>query len=54
MGRDCSVGIASGYGLHGTGISRGLKLWLVAARLLGVRVRNPPEAWMFVLCVVEE
>jgi hypothetical protein len=24
----------------------------VAARLLGSRVRNPPEAWIFVLCGV--
>ena len=31
--------------------SRGLRRGLVAARLLGLRVRIPPAAWMFVLCV---
>jgi hypothetical protein len=32
---------------------RGLRRELVAARLLGLRVRIPLGAWMFVLCVVE-
>ena len=29
----------------------GLRQGSVATRLLGLRVRIPPEAWMFVLCV---
>jgi hypothetical protein len=29
---------------------RRLRYRLVAARLLGLRVRIPPEAWMFVSC----
>ena len=30
--------------------SRGLRRWSAAARLLGLWVRIPPEAWVFVCC----
>ena len=49
------VGIAIGYGLDGPGIKSQLpsdqRRKSVAARLLGLRVRIPPGAWLFVLCV---
>jgi hypothetical protein len=32
---------------------RRLRRTAVAARLLGLRVRIPPEAWTFVLCVIQ-
>ena len=56
--RRSSVGVAIRYGLDGPGIEsrrsrwpRGLRRGLVAVRLLGLRVRIPTGAWMFVLCV---
>ena len=61
MARDSSVGMASRYGLDGPGIESayprwpsGLRLGSAADRLLGLRVRIPPGAWMFVLCVVSK
>ena len=44
-GRDSSVGTVTRYELDGTRIE---------SRLLGLRVRIPLEAWIFVLCVVRE
>ena len=51
------VGIATRYGLDGPGIesyrfqwSSGLRRGSAADRLLGLRVRVPPGAWLFVLC----
>ena len=58
-GRDSSVGITTRYRLDGPGIgslsipvARCLERRSVGARLLGLRVRIPPGAWMLVLCVV--
>jgi hypothetical protein len=58
-GRDASVGITTRYRLDGPGIgslpipvARCLERRSVGARLLGLRVRIPPGAWMLVLCVV--
>jgi hypothetical protein len=51
VGRFSSVGMATRCGLDGpSSLRRGAK----AHRLLGLRVRIPPGAWMFVLCVVSE
>ena len=56
MCRNSSVGIATGYGLDGPGIESQwpscLRRGSAADRLLGLRVRIPPGAWMFVLCVL--
>jgi hypothetical protein len=60
MSRDSSVGIASRSGLDGPGIEscrfqwpNGLRRRFAAAgRLLAVRIRIPPGAWMFVLCAL--
>ena len=59
MGRDSSVGIVIRYGIHGPGVESGRSQWPSGLRrgsggdrLLGWRVRIPPAAWMFVLCVV--
>ena len=58
MGRDSSVGIATRYGLDGPWIEcrshwpSGLRRVSTVDRLLGLRVRFPPGAWMFVLCVL--
>ena len=57
--RDNSVGTATRYRLDGPGIEycpskwpSGLRRGSAAYRLLGLRVRILPEAWMFVLCVL--
>ena len=57
--RDGSVGKMTRYGLDGPGIEscrprwpRGLGHRSVAARLLELRVRILPGAWMFVFCVL--
>jgi hypothetical protein len=59
--RNSSVGIATGYGLGGMWIESCRSQWLsglrrgsAADRLLGLRVRTSPGAWMFVLCVVSK
>jgi hypothetical protein len=61
VGRDSSVGIATRYRLDGRGSKPwrtqgpgGLRRRAVAGRPLGLRVRIPPGAWMFVLCVVSK
>ena len=55
MRHDSSVDIATHYGLVGSGIEfahpGGRAVWNVGLRPIS-RVRIPPEAWMFVLCVV--
>ena len=58
-GRDSSVGIATRYGLDGPGIESSRSQWpsglrreSATDRLLGLRVRIPLGAWMFVLCVL--
>ena len=54
-GWDSSVGIATSYELDGPGIERqfqwpsGQRRGFAADRLMGLRVRIPPGAWMFVL-----
>ena len=56
--RGSSVGIATGYGMDVSGTEcryrwpRDVRRGLVVSRLLGLRVRIPPRAWMFVLCVL--
>ena len=58
VGRDSSVGIETRYWLDGRGsnrlsrLPRGLGRWSVATCLLGLRVRIPQGAWIFVLCFV--
>jgi hypothetical protein len=47
IGRESSIGIATRYGLNGPGIES--QLIPVTERLLGLRIRIPPGAWMFVL-----
>ena len=58
VGRDSSVGIATRCGLDGLGIESlwpsDLRQGSAVNRLLGLRVRIPPGAWMFVLCVVRK
>ena len=61
VGRDTSVGMATRYGLGGLGIESCRFQWLSGLRrgsaaypLLGLRVRIPPGAWMFVSCVVSK
>jgi hypothetical protein len=62
VGRDSVVGIATRYGLDGPGIESqsrsqwpcGLRRGSSAARLLGLWVRIPPGAWMFVLCCCKD
>ena len=57
VGRDSSVGRTTRYELDGPGIESqwlsGLRPRSAAARLLRLRVRIPPGAWMFVLCIVQ-
>ena len=57
--RNSSVGIATRYGLDGPGIESSRSQWpsglrreSAADRLLGLQVRIPPGAWMFVLYVI--
>ena len=56
VGRGSSIGIATSNGLDGPGIECqwpiGLRQGSAADRLLGLRVRMPPGAWMFLLCVI--
>ena len=60
VGQESSVGTATSYELDGPGIEfrcrsqwpSGLRRGSAADRLLGLRVRIPPRAWMFVLCVL--
>ena len=58
VGRHSSVGTETRYGLGGPGIEsrsqwpNGLRQWSVVDRCLGLRVRIPPETWMFVLCAL--
>ena len=58
LGRDRLVSIATGYGLDNPGIEppwpSGLRRGSAVDRLLELRVRIPPGAWMFVLCVVSK
>ena len=55
MGWDSVVGTVTHHGLNGPGIecgfqrTSGLRRVSAAARLLVLRVRIPPGAWMFVL-----
>ena len=54
-----SVGTANRYRLDSSSPCRsqwpcGLKRGSAADRLLGLRIRNPLGAWMFVLCVVSK
>ena len=56
VSQDSSVGIATCYRLDGPGVESqwpsGLRRGSAADRLLGIRVRIPLGAWMFVLCVL--
>ena len=59
VGWDSSVGIATCYRLEGPGLEScrfqwpsGVRQGSAADRLLGLRFRIWPRAWMFVLCVV--
>ena len=52
MGRNSSVGMATCYRLDDPGGTRGLGRRSLDSHLLGLRVRIPPGAWMFVLCVL--
>jgi hypothetical protein len=61
VGWDSSVGIATCYRLEGPGMESCRFQWLsgvrqvsAADRLLGLRFRIWPRAWMFVLCVVSK
>ena len=60
VGRDSVVGIATRYGPDGPGIESrrsqwpcGLRRGSAAVRSLGLWVRIPPGAWMFVLCLLD-
>jgi hypothetical protein len=52
MDHDDSVCLATRYGLNGPGI--GLRRGSASVLLLGLGVRMPPGAWMFVLSIVNE
>ena len=61
VGRDGSVGMATRYGLGGPGIEScrsqwpsGLRGGSAVDRLLGLRFRISPKAWMFVLCAINK